>query len=85
MKGMTTCKVCGRDFPLLAEEHYVARDPKRGGGQIGVVSIDKGEPEMFDAFDCPHCGSQNVMHTRKQEVCPCDYGICSECEEEEHE
>ena len=30
-KGMATCKVCGRDFALIAEEHYIAKDPQKGG------------------------------------------------------
>lgn len=85
MKGMTTCKVCGRDFALMAEEHYVAQDPQRVGAIANLVSTDRALE--FDAFDCPHCGCQNVMQERKA-TCPCDYGICDECdhpgEEEEN-
>ena len=83
VKGMTTCKVCGRDFPLLAEEHYVVRDVEKKG----VIPAINGqtEAEMYDAFDCPHCGCQNVMQGRKQGVCPCDFGICDECEEDDAE
>ena len=86
MKGMTTCKVCGRDFPLMAEEHYVAQDPQKVGAIMNLVNTDKAFE--YDAFDCPHCGCQNVMQPRKPEVCPCDYGICDECDhvgEEEHD
>lgn len=63
MKGMTTCKICGRDFPLLAEEHYVAR----GIEKKGVIPALSGQDEaiQYDAFDCPHCGCQNVMQERK--------------------
>lgn len=82
-KGMTTCKVCGRDFPLLAEEHYVAQDPQKVGAIANLVSTDRAFE--FDAFDCPHCGCQNVMQERKatlfeEDTCPCDFGICDECD-----
>ena len=63
MKGMTTCKVCGRDFPLMAEEHYIAQDPQRIGVLANLANTDKAME--YDAFDCPHCGCQNVMQTRK--------------------
>lgn len=84
VKGMTTCKVCGRDFPLIIEEHYVARDLEKKG----VLPALSGEVESaeFDAFECPHCGCQNIMQSRKPTLfskgeCPCDFGICDECEE----
>lgn len=83
MKGMRTCVICGRDFPLLVEDHYVARDPSKIGAIANLVNIDK--DFEYDAFDCPHCGCQNIMQERK---CPCDYGICDECDhvgEEEHD
>jgi len=77
VKGMYTCKVCGRDFPLLIEEQYVATDPRATGLVATFVSMDKAN--QYDAFDCPHCGCQNVIQPRKPEYCPCDYGICDEC------
>lgn len=77
MKGMTTCKVCGGDFPLMAEEHYVARNVEK----TGLIPAISGQEEatQYDAFDCPHCGCQNVIQERKV-TCPCDYGICDECD-----
>lgn len=75
-KGIGTCKVCGRDFALIAEEHYVARGTEEKG--ILPAFSGKDEAELFDAFDCPHCGSQNVMQVRRRSVAPCD---CSSCEE----
>jgi hypothetical protein len=74
--GMTFCKVCGRPFALNAEDHYISADIET----TGITSIiSKTEPETYDSFDCPHCGCQNVMQIRKKEVCPCEYGICDEC------
>lgn len=85
VKGATTCVVCGREFPLIIEEHYTARDPEKKGVLPALTGQE--ESVMWDAFDCPHCGCQNIMQPRKPEVCPCDYGICDECgcEEEEEE
>lgn len=75
-KGMTTCVVCGRDFDLIAEEHYVARSNE----YTGLKAIAGSEVIHYDAFDCPHCGCQNVMQERRFASCPCDYGICDECD-----
>lgn len=61
IKGMTTCKVCGRDFPLVAEDHYVSKE----AGKVGIAAIAGGlAPILWDSFDCPHCGCQNRMHIR---------------------
>ena len=61
IKGMTTCKVCGRDFPLLIEEHYVSKEPEK----TGIVALAGGpEPMLWDSIDCPHCGCQNRMQQR---------------------
>lgn len=63
MKAMATCKICGRDFPLISEEHYVAR----GTEKKGIIPTLNGQEEavQYDAFDCPHCGCQNIMQERK--------------------
>lgn len=60
-KGMKTCEVCGRDFALIAEEHYIATgDPK-----TGLAALAGGDaPSLYDAIDCPHCGCQQILHTR---------------------
>lgn len=79
MKGMTTCKVCGRDFPLMAEEHYIVRDSEKKG-VIAALSVQE-EGAQYDAFDCPHCGCQNIMQGRKLAVCE----NCEDAEIEEEE
>jgi hypothetical protein len=80
IKGMVTCDICGRDFPLIAEETYVARDVERGG----VVAVITGEVETawYDAIDCPHCGCQNVLQERKRPIAPEDAG-CGEGDDPE--
>lgn len=63
IKGMTTCKVCGRDFPLIAEDHYVSKE----AGKVGFAAIAGGSaPVLWDSFDCPHCGCQNRMQQRNR-------------------
>lgn len=64
-KGMATCKICGRDFALIAEEHYIVKDPHKGGL---VTSIAGEAIYMYDAFNCPHCGCQYIAQPRKAPV-----------------
>jgi len=81
IKGMTTCKICGRDFPLIIEEHYVAKEP----GATGLASLSGAPRKLFDAFDCPHCGCQNVMNGRYplSDIMGQDFPLS--CEEEDEE
>ena len=51
----------------MAEEHYVARDGEKKG-VIAAFSVQEEAPQ-YDAFDCPHCGCQNIMQGRKLAVC----------------
>lgn len=80
MGEMITCKVCGRDFPLTVEEHYVAQDPEK----IGVIArlADTSKNKQYDAFDCPHCGCQNIVQERKPLWLPEEFD-CTEDEEED--
>ena len=63
MKGTATCKICGRDFPLIAAEHFIVQDPRKIGVLANLANTDKAT--MYDAFDCPYCGCQNIMQERK--------------------
>lgn len=71
--GMTTCRVCGCDFPLLKENHYLAIDKATTG-----LSAVLGGPQsaMYDVMDCPHCGCQNVLQEYKRIATPEDLGAC---------
>ena len=82
IKGMATCKICGRDFPLIAEEHYVARNPVKSG--VVPALAGEQEPQLFDAIDCPHCGCQFVMQERKRN-CMSDIFNPADNEEEDDE
>ena len=64
--GMWTCGVCGREFALMHENRYTVRNEERGG--LAAAFADIPEPIMWDAFDCPYCGCQNRVHSRKREV-----------------
>lgn len=84
VKGMRTCQVCGRDFPLIAEEAYVARDVERSG--ITAAIVGEVESAWYDAIDCPHCRCQNVLQERKRPLTPKDLGggeddpeSCADC------
>lgn len=60
---MYKCKVCNKEFELQKEGHYIARDI----GKTGLSALAGGsEEELYDTFDCPHCGCQNIMQKRKR-------------------
>ena len=60
---MLKCKICGTEFPAIEERHYIARDNSRAGA---VVVISKDEEKIYDAYDCPMCGSQVIAQERKR-------------------
>lgn len=73
MKGVYACKICGRDFALISEERYTARSDERTGI---AAAFGGSESEQYDAFDCPHCGCQNIIQSRKRIWDPRkDYGV----------
>ncbi len=53
---MFKCEVCGNEFEEEKENHYIARD------KMAMV----GEPTVYDAYDCPKCGSQIIVKERKR-------------------
>ena len=62
------CKVCGKEFELKVDNHYIARDEEIDRcGIAGIVgSNNEIESKLYDTFDCPVCGCQNVMQERKR-------------------
>lgn len=52
---MRKCNVCGRRFRLLAKNRYeVFKSP------VGLNCLTEGTV-YSNAFDCPHCGCQNIV------------------------
>ena len=52
---MKKCNACGRRFRLLAKNRYeVEKIP------TGFECLTK-SVTYFNAFDCPHCGCQNIV------------------------
>lgn len=60
------CTVCGAEFALVHERHYIVRDDCAVG--LAVALGNTNEPAMYDAFDCPECGCQNRVNTRMRRV-----------------
>lgn len=58
---MRKCDVCGRRFRLLAKNRYEV--VKRSTG-----FLLKQESVYFNAFDCPHCGCQNIIGVVEKDI-----------------
>lgn len=62
------CKICGKDFELKVDNHYIVRDEEIQ--RLGIASIvgsnTEKESKLYDAFNCPYCGCQNVVQERKR-------------------
>ena len=79
---MLKCKICGTEFPAIEERHYIARDNTKTGA---VAVFSKDEEKIYDAYDCPMCGSQVIAQERKRnfESYSIDEFSDDECEESE--
>jgi hypothetical protein len=51
------CKVCNKEFELLKENKKV----------VSSWNVIFREDMLYEAFDCPHCGCQNVVNEYKEE------------------
>ena len=61
------CKVCGTNFELKVDNHYIARDGMViRTGISSLVGSSNEESKLYDTFDCPVCGCQNVVQERKR-------------------
>ena len=63
---MYKCKICGKDFELNKEGHYIARDTEKQTGAFAALVSHDDESKLYDTFDCPFCGCQNVIQERKR-------------------
>lgn len=65
MYTLYECKVCGSEFELNIDNHYIAKDD----GVTGIATVVKKEEEkLYDAYDCPICGCQNLIQDRKRRL-----------------
>lgn len=78
---MYKCKVCGKEFELQKENHYVSisRTP------TGLAALISSETVMYDAFDCTHCGCQNRVSERYVNYANTMAGMAVDEEESEEE
>lgn len=59
------CIICGTWLPLRKSAHYVSR----GDTVTGLVAaLKQDEPEIWDTFDCLHCGCQNRIFRRFRRI-----------------
>lgn len=56
------CKICKKRFKLMKENRYLAAEKVAAFGTLTKL------PKVFEAFDCPHCGCQNIVNTREEAV-----------------
>lgn len=56
------CKICGKRFKLIKENRYLATE------NTGVLAAMAKLPKIFEAFDCPRCGCQNIVNIREETV-----------------
>ena len=61
------CNVCGRDFELLKSLHYISRNGEVVlSGLSALAGSKEDESTIYDSFDCPFCGCQNIIQERKR-------------------
>lgn len=56
---MLKCKVCRKWFKLKTEDRY---DIVKSQTVIGALME---VPVVYEAFDCPKCGCQNIVNVRE--------------------
>ena len=61
------CKFCNMEFEVNKKMHYIARDNRELG--LATIASNK-EEKIYDAIDCPKCGSQIIIQERKR-----DFGL----------
>lgn len=52
---MRKCNVCGKRFKLLAKNRYEVTVLPVGFNILTEKAV------FYNAFDCPHCGCQNII------------------------
>ena len=63
---MIKCKVCNKRFKAIAQRRYeVIKEPAPLEALTKTATI-------FEAFDCPRCGCQNIVNVRETEINNCE-------------
>jgi transcription elongation factor Elf1 len=62
-RGITLkCKICGKRMNLKAENRQEIKKNK----SLGECLTNSGSSmQIYEAFDCPHCGCQNIVNIRE--------------------
>lgn len=56
------CKICNKKFELLKENRYmVTNENLKEVSKIGLSIV-------FEVFDCPYCGCQNIVGNRYMNI-----------------
>ena len=58
---MKRCKICGRFFRLKSENRYEVSDRQLVPALTSLIK----KATVFEAFDCPWCGCQNIVNVRE--------------------
>lgn len=58
------CKVCGKRFKLRIENKYDVRKT------VGLSDVFSGKTTgtVYECFDCPICGCQNIVNVREKKA-----------------
>lgn len=56
------CRACGFKFRLEKENRYLS---KKSASLLGNISE---RPTIFETFDCPNCGCQNIVGIYEQPI-----------------
>lgn len=55
------CKVCKRYFRLKKEDKY---DVEKVKSIMGRMALEN--QQVYECFDCPKCGCQNIVNIREK-------------------
>lgn len=74
------CKVCEFEFIPDVKNHYISRDSTK----YGLIKLaGDTEENLYDTFDCPQCGCQNIVGDRKRSLYTGENILEQEMEDEE--
>lgn len=59
--NVLNCKVCGMSFQPLSAYHYIVREREE---RVSILDLSARELKLYDAYECPLCGAQNIAGER---------------------